>query len=152
MTDRDFTIFRVDVDKVRAVWKKTKDKHGKALKAKQITFDQGLGPAIENWAKANKAFEDIRTAYFVRRGEAIPAAERAKTNVKWNKTAEALKQRTETIIELTTSYLEKIAGMGDPAEKEVAYALNEIKKKATSHLAKAEQVRAKFAKDLTKPG
>jgi hypothetical protein len=151
MTDRDFTIFAAEVEKVRAVWKKTKDTHGKALKARKVNFDQGLGPALDKWATANKGFEVIRTDLFARRGKLLDS-EKAKINTKWNKTAEDLKKRTEAVIELTTSYLEKIEGMGGPAEKEVAYALNEIKKKATAHLSKAEQVRARMVKDLSKPG
>ena len=97
--------------KIRGNWKGIKTKHAAALKAKKISFNEDLGrlldkrmplyKTVRNW-KAGGSLAPVKAAF---------------------KSIGSNAKEIETVVK---SYKLKIKGLGDPAEKELRAALDDI--------------------------
>lgn len=86
----------------RSQWTALKSKHGKAIAAKKLNFDAKLGPALDKYQEPVKAVDKLFAAEKVSQ----PAIQKVL----------AASQPLRNIAE---DYLDRVKGLGDPAEKEL---------------------------------
>jgi hypothetical protein len=110
---------QIDLDRIepeylaaaRGKWKTLKDKHAAALKAKKITFKEDLGPLLD---KRPPLYKTVRSW---KAGGSLSPVKAAMKSIASNA------KEIETVVK---SYKVKIVGLGDPAEKELRKALDDM--------------------------
>jgi len=93
----------------RGQWTALKSKHRKALAAKKIDFDAGLGPALDKYQVPVKAV----TKLFVDEKLNQPALQKVVAAAR-------------PLDQIASHYLDTVKGLGDPAEKELTAFLKGI--------------------------
>ena len=86
----------------RAQWSALKSKHKQAIAAKKLNFDAKLGPALDKYQLQVKTVNKL----FVAEKVSLPAIQKLLTT-------------TRPLLPLTDHYLDKVKGLGNPAEKEL---------------------------------
>jgi hypothetical protein len=130
-----FQVSAADTDKLRAAWQKAQARYAPELAAKHVDLGQQLEPALDKWAAAYLAFDNLVSEITKQKTLWTSIAPLARAKIK--NEARTLQFDAATVCKVSAEYLTAIQSVGDPAEKELAGVLSAIARRAAEHQQRA---------------
>ena len=130
-----FQVAAADSDRLRAAWQKAQARYGPDLAAKHIDLGQQLEPALDQWAAAYTAFDNLVSE--ITKQKALWTTIAPLTRAKIKTEARTLQFDAATVAKVAAEYLTAIQALGDPAQKDLAAILTAIARRAAEHQQRA---------------
>jgi len=130
-----FQVSAADSDKLRAAWQKAQARFAPELAARHIQLDQTLEPALDKWAAAYQAFDNLVSE--ITKQKTLWTSIAPLTRAKIKNQARTLQFESAAVSKIVAEYEAALQGLGDPAEKELTGILAAIARRAADHQQRA---------------